>query len=426
MDQIQESEHNMDHHPEVLVIGGGAIGICTAYRLAKAGKRVVLLERDGIASGCSQANAGLIVPSHIIPLANISALGLGLRSLLHRDSPFRIRPQLDASLFAWFLKFWRACSSEQVNRGTHLLVDLTACSAELFSTWIAEENIDCHYHQRGWLMVYRTESGFIEGKHETHQLESHGIDLQVLDSHEACRMEGSLRPGFAGAIYYRDDAHLDPESFLLELANRFIELGGKIYANNEVLGFERSGDRLQTVHTSSASFHPEVIVLAAGAWTGELLRSLGLHLALQPAKGYSLTIPDYNRGPGIPLYLSEEKVAITPLGDRLRISGILDFTGMDLKIEPRRIRTILAAARTALDIPEDVAEYQPWSGLRPCSPDGLPFIGRTYRYPNLIVATGHAMLGITLAPVTAELVWRIIEGCDDEMIRTSLIPNRFN
>jgi D-amino-acid dehydrogenase len=213
--------------------------------------------------------------------------------------------------------------------------------------------------------------------------------------------------------------------FVRGLAECVKAYGGVIHTNNEVLKFELDQDKIRAVHTSDFVAYPEVVVMAAGAWSPKLLRPLGMRISLQPAKGYSITISNQGGKPRLPLYLSEDKIAITPLGERLRISGILDFTGMDLGIEKRRLQTILEAARGALDLPLNGDEVQEWCGLRPCTPDGLPIIGRSELYNNLILATGHCMLGITLAPVTAELVFKIIEGDEVDVPLEAISLERF-
>ena len=415
----------MELHTEVLVIGGGAVRVSTAYRLAKAGRQVTLVERSAIASGSSQANAGLIVPSLIVPLANPSALKKGLRWLLNPDSPFHIRPHLDPELLRWFLRFRRACQPDQVVKGMGILSSLTTRSMQILADWIDQEQIACHYEQSGWLFVYRTDQGFAEGVKEARLLEDYGIASEVLDAEQAREMEGSLRAGIRGGIYFSGDAHLDPEMFVRGLAECVKAYGGVIHTNNEVLKFEVDGDRIQAVHTSDFVAYPEAVVLAAGAWSPKLLRLLGMRTSLQPAKGYSITFSNQRGNPGLPLYLSEDKIAITPLGERLRISGILDFTGMDLRIDKRRLQTILEAARQALDLRLNGDDVQEWCGLRPCTPDGLPIIGRSELYSNLIVATGHGMLGITLAPVTAELVFKIIEGDEVDVPLEAISLERF-
>jgi len=395
---------------DVLVIGGGAIGACSAYYLARQGVHVSIVEKGEIASGCSGANAGLIVPSHSIPLAAAGVLRQGLKGMLRSESPFYIKPRFDPVLFSWLWKFRKACKPDQMHRGIRFLHDLNYASLELFGHLIERESLQCNFRQDGWLLAYKTEQGFQDALEEAQLLQSYDIKLKIMNVDDALEMEPTLHPEIAGCIYFPDDAHLDPAKFVHALAERLKELGVTIHAQAEVLEFETSSDRITAVRTTHEDFKPEQVVLAAGAWSRGIGQSLGLGLSVQPAKGYSISFKRPEICPGIPLYFCEGKVAVTPLEDDLRFAGTLELTGMDLNINTWRVNAIMRAAKDYLRQIEttEIIEVRP--GLRPCSPDGLPIVDRVPSYKNLLIATGHGMLGITLAPVTGKLISQL--ACD--------------
>jgi len=410
---------------DVIVIGGGIIGVCSAYYLAEQGLRVTIVEQGEIASGCSGGNAGLIVPSHCIPFAAPGVLGQGLKWMLKPESPFYIKPRLNSALFSWLWKFGRACKLEQMQQGLQVLYDLNFASSKLYEHLIEGESLSCSYRQDGWLMIYKTEQAFLEAQEEAHLLQSYNIEVKILNADETLEMESTLSPEIAGGIFFPEDANLEPAKFVKALAERLRKLGVTVLTQAEVLKFETLNRRITNVRTTRGDFQPKKVVLAAGAWTAGLLQSLGLRIPLQPAKGYSISIKKPELCPGIPLYLCEAKVAVTPLEDILRFAGTLELTGMDFRINLRRVDTIMSAVENYLGQIENLEIIEIWRGLRPCTPDGLPIIDRFPGYSNLIIATGHCMLGITLAPITGKLVSQLVCEQTPDVNLTPLSLNRF-
>jgi len=398
----------MREDTEVLVIGGGAIGVCSAYYLAQQGLRVSLFDQDEIASGCSGANAGLIVPSYCIPLATPESLSLGIKSLLRPRSSFYMKPRLDPALFYWLRQFRKACKRERMLHGLQLLRDLNYASLELFDQLIKGESLTCHYRQHGWLMVYKTEQGFRKAQENVALLKSHDVQLKVLDAGETLKMEAALHPEISGSVFFPEDAHLDPTEFVLSLADRLRKRGVVIRKKTKVLGFEISSDSITTVRTNQGDFQPRQVVLASGAWSQNLMKTLNLKLPVQPGKGYSISVKRSDTCPGIPLYFSEAKVAVTLLESIMRFAGTLELAGMDFSINHRRVVGIMNAAENYLRRTEKFDIIKIRIGLRPCSPDGLPIIDRSTEFKNLVVATGHGMLGITQAPITGKLVSQLV------------------
>lgn len=400
----------MDKQHDVLIIGGGVVGVCAAYYLAREGRSVTLVEKDDVSAGASYGNAGLIVPSHAVPLAAPGVLTQGLRLLLDADGPFYIKPRMDLELVRWLWQFQAACREAPMRRGIPILAALGRASHELFKELIAGNGLQCGYEQRGWLLLFNSQGGFEEGCREAGLLRDYGIESQVLDAAAARRMEPNVTPSVIGAVYYPEDAHLIPNQFVRELARLAESLGASIQTGVEVLGFETSGRRISAVVTTRGDFDANQVVLAAGAWSPTVARDLRLRFPIQSAKGYSITVKSPPTSPRVPLYLTESKVAVTPMGETLRLSGTLELAGLDLSVNRRRVAAIERATRQYLSGMESLELVEIWRGLRSVTPDGLPIIGRSDALENLIVAAGHGMLGISLGPVTGKLVSQIIAG----------------
>ncbi len=411
----------MKERDDILVIGGGAIGACAAYYLAKAGLSVTLVEKGDLASGCSGANAGLIVPSHSIPMANPHTRRLALKGLFHPQSPFLIRMRPDFDLLLWLWRFHRSCSSQKMREGLDALGQLNHTSLKLWEDLIKNETLACGFQQKGWLLVYKKEKAFRNALEERELLQSHGIKAEILDGQKTLDFCPFLLPEISGSVFFPGDAHLDPARFVSALTELLRDLGATIYPRTEVFSFERSNNKLTVVHTSRGDLRPEMVVLAAGAWSSSLGEKIGMKLSLQPAKGYVISTRSPVNFPSFPLYLSEAKVAITPLEDSLRIAGALEFEGMDFKIRKKSVFRILKSSQDYLKQTGSLDVFAVSSGLRPCTPDGLPFIARHPELHNFIIATGHGMLGITLAPITGKLVSQIVR---DEAPDIDLSPFR--
>jgi D-amino-acid dehydrogenase len=409
----------------IIVVGGGVVGVCAAYYLVRRGLPVALVEKGDIAAGSSYGNAGLIVPSHSVPLAAPGVLRQGLRWMLDPESPFYIRPRPSRELGRWLFRFARACTESHVRRALPVIRDLSRMSLDLYRELAALPGLEFGFRQDGALAVYRTAAGLEHGRHEAALLEAAGIGAQVLDGAGARALEPALRRDLAGAVHFPGDAHVTPDRFVRGLAREAEGLGARLLTGTEVLGFTRRGGRIAAVETTRGDLAAEQVVLAAGSWSAGLARGLGLDLPIQPAKGYSVTCDRPASGPRMPLLLGEARVAVTPMGDALRFAGTLELAGLDLAIDRRRVAAIRRAVPQYLagDAGSTVREI--WRGLRPCSPDGLPYIGRPARCDNLIVATGHAMIGVSLGPVTGALVAQLAAG-EPPMLDLSLLgPGRF-
>ena len=417
----------MNRKTETLIIGAGAIGICCAYYLNQLRKDVTVVEKDDICSGASHGNAGLIVPSHSIPLAAPGVISKGLKWMFDPESPFYIKPRLDFNFLSWLWKFRGACTEENVSRALPVMSKLNAASLKLFDELAALEGVDFNLEKKGVLQVFKTRKEFDCGVIDARRLEEYGVKSKILGNEELAPYAPKMRIACVGGIYYPQDAQLIPDRLVHRLARHVENNGGEMLASTEVLGFECSGRRVKTVKTTRGEIAAEEIIVAGGSWSGDLARELNIKLPMEPAKGYSVTFRRPPECPDIPVMLAEAKVVLTPMDDMLRIAGTLELAGFDMSINNRRLQAILKA------VPGYFPDFDPggpelieiWRGLRPCSPDGLPYIGRPSRYDNVIFATGHGMKGISLAPITGIIVSQLVNNEQPQVDMTALSVERF-
>jgi len=414
----------MANKTEVLVIGGGAIGLCTAYYLQRAGRQVTLIDKGPIGGACSAGNAGLLVPSHFVPLASPGIVAQGLKWMFSRKSPFYIKPRFSLSLLSWLHQFRAHCNEANVRKGIPVLHQLITESMNLFGELEHEEGVQLE--RKGMLMLFHSlkgEQGCLALAERARRV---GLPMAELDRTALLELEPNVRTAADGAVYFKDDAHLDPVAFMCQIEKQLRGAGASVLGGTEALMMERKGDRISRVATSAGDFEADEVVLAGGAWSPPMVRDLGLNMPVQAGKGYSLTLGGSPQAPTIPMILSEEKVTVTPLGDSLRFAGTLELAGLDDRVNRNRADAILSI------IPEyipgfdasTVASHAIWSGFRPCTPDGLPLIGRPRGFSNFTIAAGHAMIGITLAPVTGRMVADLLDGTTHEAM-PALSPNRW-
>ncbi len=409
---------------DILVIGGGVIGVCSAYYLAQQGLEVKLLEAGEICAGASFGNAGLILPSHIEPLATPNALGQGLRWLLNPESPFYIKPRLSLSLASWLWRFRAASKEERVRVSMGLLQSLSSRSVELYRELAKLTGMAFGYEELGSLHLFNTSRGHRDARTSKDLMRTFGIEARLMTPDEINAL--NIRAEVRGGLYFPGDSHLVPADFVVQLGKAAVDSGVDIRTGTEVLGFETSGPKVTAVKTTRGDFQPDQIVLAGGAWSPELSRALKLRLPIQPAKGYSLTYQSPENPPSIPVMLSEARVAVTPMGRFIRFAGTLELAGHDMSINERRINTIMRQAAEYLPWTKRLELVEIWRGLRPCTPDGLPVISRPGRYENLIVAAGHATIGMVLGPVTGLLVAQLASFQEPEIDINGLRLERFS
>ena len=399
------------------MIGGGVVGVCSALELAKRGAKVTLLERGPrLASGCSEGNAGLICPSHAEPLATRGALLEGFRSLLDRDGPVALH--LRPGLAPWVARFVASCTPAQERAGTRAIRSLSLASLR------RHEELARDYatgvERRGTLNVYETEARFEHGRRV-----AEGAGAEIMVGADAAAFEPALRGPVAGAVYYPDELSGDPLTFVEAIGRAAEAAGAVVRTGVEVRALSASGGRIERLDTSAGTFDAGTVVLAAGVWSRRLAGRLGLSIPVVSGKGYHLDYADAEGDPRVPLFLQEARVVVTPLPGKLRLAGTLELGGLDPSLNDRRVEAVRRAGVRRVHGLDARTVIHRWSGLRPCAPDGLPIVGRPRAYDNLVVATGHAMMGFTLAPVTGALVADIVTGTQPSEDITLLDPDRF-
>jgi D-amino-acid dehydrogenase len=414
---------------DILIVGGGIIGLASAYYCAQRGHRVQIIERNGETDGnCSTGNAGLVVPSHFVPLAAPGMVALGLKWMWNPESPFYIKPRLDRELLSWGLKFWQAATPEHVQRSAPLLRDLNLASRACFEELAALPEGDFGLVKKGLVMLCKTQHALDDEGRLAARANDLGVPAQVLGAKELAPLDPSVTMDVAGGVYFPKDCHLAPDQFLARLKQHAVRAGVKFSWNTEVTGFARQSSRLTLVQTTKGNFQGDEIVLAGGAWSPALGRELGLTLPMQAGKGYSLTLPKPPQLPLISAIFTEARLAVTPMAGQLRFAGTMEIAGLNETINLRRVQGIIKSVPGYYPAfsPHDFEGITPWCGLRPCSPDGLPFLGRTRKLANLTVATGHAMMGLSLGPITGRLVAEILTDDKPTFDLHLLSPDRYS
>ncbi len=413
--------------PHVAVVGGGVIGVSVAYHLTRAGATVTLVERDRIGAGASSGNAGTVSAGHP-PLNRPGRVRRALVDMLDPASPLYVAPRWDPALWRWLIGFARYCTEEHVEHCMRVMAPLGKDALALFDEVIAEERIECGYRTEGYYDVCATESGLEGARHEADVLQRHGYGPETLNGDELRRREPALGPRTVGGVFYPEAATLDPARFLSGLVRAARQRGCVVrerVAVSEVL--ERSG-RVRGVRTTDGdAIAADAVVLTTGPFSKRLAEEFRIRILVQPGKGYHRDIEIGPNGApklGIACVLNESSVFCTPMGTRVRFAGTMEFSGENEVVREARLRQLTRAARAAFPDLGTARPVSEWCGLRPVSVDGLPIVGPVPGVDGLHVATGHGMLGLTLGPVTGQIVARLVVDGDDPRAEP-LAPGRF-
>ncbi len=405
------------------------LGLSTAYYLAREGWQVTVIERNAEgADSCAHGSAGYVSPSHVEPISAPGMVWKGLKWMMSSRSPFYIKPRLDSDLIRWGWLFARHCTEEHRRRSAPVLRDLCLGGRRLFVELSEITGDTFELKQAGLMNVCQTQETLDKYTHGLAALCNEvGIEAKVLNAPQVAAIEPGAKLKVAGAIYFPIDAHVSPRLFVPALTGLLKEMGVKFRWNTSVYGWRAEGGRIAGVSTTAGDLVADEYVLTGGSWSPAMVHGLGIRLPMQAGKGYSLTMDRPRLQLKTPMILTERRVAVTPMGEKLRFGGTMEIAGHHDRVRPERVEQIIAGAKAFL--PEltdaDFAGIKPWFGYRPVSPDGLPYIGRLGRYANLSTASGHAMLGLTLAPISGLLIAEVLAGRKPSVDLRLLNPNRF-
>ncbi len=411
---------------KVIVIGGGIVGLCSAYYLFKEGCQVVVIDKSSMDSGASYVNAGYLTPSHIIPMAAPGMISTGLRYMFDTSSPFYIKPRLDIDFLKWAWYFKKSATKAKVEKAIPIIKEVNVLSRELFMD--IKESGDLgpfHLERKGLLMLYQTDK---ERDYELEVAEKAkflGLEVRELDKMGLSRLEPNVNINAKGAIHYESDGHSTPSDFMKRMKEFLINKGVEITQNEEVLSAKFKNNSLTELVTKTTSYAADEFVLAAGSWSANLSKKLGIKLPLQAGKGYRINVEEAT-GISMPAILMEAKMAVTPMLGYTRFAGTMEFSGINDNIRKNRVEAIAKGAERfygGLKISREAKDHAK-CGLRPVTPDGLPYIGRTAAYNNLVIATGHAMMGWSLGPVTGKLTSQLIMNRPLTMNINAFAPER--
>ncbi len=396
---------------KIIIAGGGVIGLSCAYYLQQSGHEIIIIDNTSMKDGASYGNAGHIVPSHFVPLASPGTIANGMRWMLNSSSPFYIKPRLDIDLIRWLFTFWQRSNEKTMQTNIPYLHQLLTLSRDLFGDLKNELGNLFFMEEKGILIVYKTPESEKHEKFLAQQASTMGMQSVILSAMQVQDLESSTTIDVRGGVLYKADAHLHPGLFTTALKNYLVLKGVNIITETEINGFEKFGGKISAVITEREKINADQFILANGAWLPYLSKKIGINILMQAGKGYSITYKNFISQLQYPAILVDHRVVTTPIGNDLRLAGTMEINTPGSPIMPKRVKAIVESVKKYypdLDLPfPDTQKI--WSGLRPLSPDGLPYIGHHSKYNNLIIAGGHAMLGLSLAPGTGKLVQEMID-----------------
>lgn len=410
------------------IIGGGVVGLCSAYFLRKEGVEVTIIDKSDLSDGASHGNAGMIVPSHFVPMASPGVIAQGIKWMFDSKSPFYIKPRLSLELAQWMWKFYRSCNRTNVNRAVPVLFEFHEYSKILYREFSKMSDFSFCFEEKGLLMLYKSlkqEAEEIEMANRAHDI---GIGAEIMSQKELSKLEPDIKLNVKGGLYFPGDAHLHPNKFISQMIKYLMDNGVNFMSMREVIDFNTKNGKIdKLLLDNDEQLSVENVLFSGGSWTGKLIQKLGINLYLQDGKGYSITLDQPKIKPKIPTILSEAKVAITPMGNDLRIGGTLEISNFSKQINRKRLEGII----------ENVPRYYPdmnikmpknedvWYGYRPCTPDGMPYVDRSEKFTNAFVAVGHGMMGMSLGPSTGKMVSEIFTDKKSSIPRELMKINRF-
>ena len=395
---------------KIIIIGGGIVGLSSAYYLQKEGHQVTIVDQSNMDAGASYVNAGYLSPSHIIPLSSPGMVKKGLKWMFNPASPLYIKPRLDLDFLKWGWAFNKSSNPNHVKKAIPVIRDISVLSRQLYLEILSEEHFTSHFEDKGLFMLCQTEKA-LEGEIRTAQLaKNEGLEVNVVNPEEIKQLDPNVKINAIGATHYICDSHSTPDEFMKEMKSYLLSKGVIILPNERVEDLNLEGEKITSIITNKQTLKADEFVMAAGSWSPLLTKKLSLNLLMQAGKGYRINT--YREtGISIPAILTEAKAAVTPMHGFTRFAGTMEIAGINHNINKVRVETIAkAATRYYPDVELTTAEKNDAAcGLRPVTPDGLPYIGKSSKCKNLTIAAGHAMMGWSMATATGKLVQ---EGID--------------
>mgnify|MGYP001561201632 CR=1 FL=1 len=404
------TETDLPASADVVVVGGGVVGIACARELALRGASVVVLERDRVGHGCSFGNAGWLTPSQALPLANPNLLLQSFGWLLDPESPLYIQPRLDPSFVRWLAGFLLASRRSKFERGARALLELCRVSVDLWEELARRTSVPFGFERHGLIAVYEKRESLTAARGGIELLARHGIRAELWSADDVREREPAVVGAQVGGYFFPDDAHCEPYPAVLALAAEAVAAGARLCEESELFGFSPNGGGPRRLTTTRGEIAADRVVLATGSWSEPIGRALGLRVPILGAKGYSLLLPRAEPHPRRSIYLIERKIAVNPHADALRIAGTLELVRDDMSINRRRLNVVLRGAQGMLALGDPPAVREVWRGLRPCAPDGMPLIGRARGKGDIWLATGHQMTGLKTATGTGVLLAQLMAG----------------
>jgi D-amino-acid dehydrogenase len=396
---------------KVIIVGGGVNGLCTAYYLQKKDFDVTVIDNGDISDSCSFGNMGFLSPSHFIPLASPGIVAEGLRHMMSTTSPFYIKPRLNLPFLRWALQFYKNSNQKVVNKNSPSLSNILNLSRHLMNEIRDEIGDVFEMEEIGCMMMCHAQKTYEEELKVAVAGEKLGLKVERLNRDELQKREPDVELDIYGAVLFKDDAHIHPGKFMVAMKNYLQKNGVTFQLNTAVTGFKKGEKKIEEVITDKGSFTGKDIILTPGSWLPEVAKMLGLKLLLQGGKGYSYTYDYVEKNIKYPAILVDGRCAITPWKHQLRIGGTMEFSGNNKNVLVNRMQGIYNSVKKfypglKIDFPP---KDKIWTGLRPVTPDGLPYIGKTAKYENVFVGGGHAMLGISEGAATGKILSDVIE-----------------
>mgnify|MGYP000742621144 CR=1 FL=1 len=409
----------------IVIIGGGIIGLSTAYYLEKEGHKVSVVDKSNFISGASYVNAGYITPSHFVPLASLGMITKGLKWMFNRSSPFYVKPRLNPEFLKWAWAFKTSATASKVEKAIPIIKAINLLSRDLYEDIKTSKDFNFHYERKGLLMYYKSDKVGEEEWAIGERGIAEGLNVKNLSLNEIKAIEPNVNLDVKGAVYYDSDAHMTPTNYMEQLITYLKASGVTFFKNETVKDIEITNNKISKVITNKQELIADEVVLAAGSWSNLLSKKTGIDIPLEAGKGYAINVKreTHITVPGI---LCEAKVAVTPMDGFTRFAGTMEIGGINNSINPVRVNAIANAAKSYYKDVEITTEEQSkaQSGLRPCSPDGLPYIGKSSKCKNLTIASGHAMMGWSLGPATGKLVSEIISDKKTSLNLEPFSPDR--